>query len=186
MRLNVLFQTEENFPVGFRQNDAALNTCFGDAQTITTGNDYNRLINKPVINNVELVGSLTAEDLGLGQVLYDTTANWEAQGALIAEEGIVYVYSDAYYIEDEVGNRTPIAGIKIGDGNAYLSDMPFVTDAMTATIIQHVTDTNVHVTLQEKAFWNNKVSSFIDHADGETLVLSKTQYENNGEIITQE
>ena len=185
MRINVLFREEQTFNVGLQQNEAILSTGFGDIQTITEA-DYNNLINKPKINNVELIGALSAEDLGLGRVLYDTTANWEAQGQIVTEAGVVYVYSDAFYLEDDVGNRTPIAGIKIGDGNAYLNDMPFVTDAMTAAIIRHVTDTTVHITPQERAFWNNKVSSFLDHADQETLVLSKTQYEQDGSILTQE
>lgn len=55
-------------------------------------------------------------------IRYDTTANWDAQSQLIAERGVVYVYSD--HAVDE--NSHLVAGIKIGDGTSYLIDMPFV------------------------------------------------------------
>ena len=147
-----------------------------------TENDYNKLRNKPTINSIVLEGALNARDLGLGSVYYDTTANWNMQSSLIAEEGTIYVYSDYYHIDDGEGNMVPVAGIKIGDGNAYLIDMPFVTDALTSSILTHVSNTQVHVTPQEKAFWNNKVSSFLDGEDAENLIISKTHYEIEGEI----
>ena len=168
--------------VRFYENEDQLRLNFGNVQTVTAS-DYNKLINKPTINSVELVGALTAEDLGLGSVYYDTTEHWDSQAGLVSQEGVVYIYSDYTYIEDDVGNRTWIAGLKVGDGSAYLRDLPFVSDAMTATIIHHVSDSSMHTTPQEKAFWNNKVSSYIDHEDGEVLVLSKTSYENDGVIV---
>ena len=144
MRLNVLFQEEQSFNVGLQQNEALLGSNFGEVQTITERN-YEKLLNKPKINNVELIGELSAEDLGLGRVLYDTTENWEVQPAFTTIAGAVYIYSDAFYIEDGAGNRTPIAGLKIGDGVSELADLPFVTDKVTATIINHITDSSVHM-----------------------------------------
>lgn len=182
MILHVRFQEQNETLRGFQESDERIGVGFGDVQTVTE-KDYNELINKPTINTVELIGALTAEDLGLGRVYYDTTANWDAQHGLVGVRGAVYIYSDHEWLEDEVGNRIPVAGIRIGDGNAYLNDLPFVTDAMTYTIVKHITNQNIHVTPQEKAFWNNKVSSFLDRQEEETLILSKTHYEDNGELI---
>lgn len=174
MRINVIF----------REDKELLDVGFGPVQTMNLGTrNYERLSNKPTINSVELIGALTAEDLGLGRIYYDTTATWDLQSSLVGIAGAVYIYSDYTYLEDGAGNRTPIAGIKIGDGNAYLSDLPFVSDSMTYTIVSHISDTSMHTTPREKAFWNNKVSSFLGGQEGETLILSKTHYEDNGQLI---
>ena len=184
MRINVRFyEDNETLNSHFHESTQSFGMGFDDFQVASGTTDYNRLKNKPSINSVELVGVLSAEDLGLGRVYYDTTANWDAQRGLIGIKGAVYIYSDHEWLEDDIGNRIPVAGIRVGDGSAYLNDLPFVTDAMTYTIVHHIADTTVHVTPQEKAFWNNKVSSFLDRQEEETLILSKTHYEDNGELI---
>ena len=185
MRINVLFREQNETFGGMQESDERLRFGFGDAQTITTGGtkNYEKLVNKPSINSVELVGALSAEDLGLGRIYYDTTANWDAQGELIGERGAVYIYSDHTILEDEVGNKTPIAGIRIGDGNAYLSDLPFISDDMTYKLAMHAANTSIHVSPAEKQFWNNKVSSYLDPNNTESLILSKTSYELDGQVI---
>ena len=183
MRLNVIMREEQEWiKLVPEKLEDQLAVGFGSVQTVTTS-DYNGLLNKPSINSVELVGALTAEELGLGSVYYDTTEHWEAQPELIAERATVYIYSDYYYIEDEGGNRTPIAGLKVGDGTSYLIDMPFVTDAMTYMLVTHIANNSVHITTAEREFWNNKVSAYMDRDTAETLVLSKTHYEKDGEIV---
>ena len=184
MRLNVLFREETPFKVGLCESDQTFGTNFGSIQTLTEKN-YESLINKPTINSVVLTGALTARDLGLGNVYYDTTAAWDAQPTLITEEAAIYIYSDHQIYEDEAENQIPIAGLKIGDGSSYLVDMPFVTDNMSAALINHLADNVAHVTAEERAFWNHKVSAYMDHEVSELLVLSKKTYEDeNGDIQT--
>lgn len=93
-----------------------------------------------------------------------TTAEWNAQPGLIAENGIVYVYSDWGTIDGE-----PVPAFKVGDGLAYLIDMPFNEDIAS----RHIADNTIHVTAAEKEFWNNKVTAFLDAENLENLVLSK-------------
>ena len=184
MRLNIRFQEQNESFSGLQESDETIRFGFGEVNTITE-NDYERLVNKPQINSIELSGNLSARDLGLGKVYYDTKENWDIQRSLIAEEAAIYIYSNYEYEEDEVGNRIPVAGLKIGDGTSYLIDMPFVSGATTKAVIEHLANTAIHVTAAEKEFWNNKVSSYMGSgASGETLVLSKTAYEKNGEIIS--
>ena len=170
MRINVLFREETE--VIKLQNKSELTPLTGKSGTT----DYNELENKPIINSVVLEGSLTAKDLGLGQVFYDTKENWDAQSSLVSEEGVVYIYSNYMTIEDQAGNQTVVAGIKIGDGSSYLIDLPYITDAATYLIVSHVSNAGIHVTQAEKEFWNN-------HTDAECLEISKRYYELNGEII---
>lgn len=184
MRLNVLFREETPFKVGLSESNQSFGTNFGSIQTLTDKN-YENLINKPTINSVVLTGALTARDLGLGNVYYDTTAVWDAQLTLVTEKAAIYIYSDYQIYEDDAGNKYPIAGLKIGDGSSYLIDMPFVTSNTSGILINHLADDVHHITPEEREFWNNKVTAYIDHDFSELLVLSKQTYEDeNGDIQT--
>lgn len=97
-------------------------------------------------------------------IYFDTKANWDAQSYLIGEEHAIYVYTD--YMQDDGKN---IAGIKIGDGNAYLIDNPF----LDKIYYEHVNDLNVHITALERAFWNNKVTCDESQVNNEILILTK-------------
>lgn len=164
MRINVRFHEED-----------ALRMNFGEAQTLTSS-DYRELAHKPSINSVVLEGALSAEDLGLAQAYYDTKEHWDEQTTLIAQQSVIYIYSNYEYVEDLAGNRYPVAGLKIGDGLSYLIDLPFVGDKTTEIIINHLANTDVHISSAEREFWNNKVSCFIDRDNPENLVFSKTDY----------
>lgn len=184
MKINVcLSEQNDKFCADFRENNGSSTVGFGEAYTLQPATDYNNLTNKPKINTITLEGELTAEDLGLGRVYYDTTEHWNAQRSLITERGAVYVYSDYEYIVDENDNRTPIAGVKIGDGSSYLIDMPFASGATSSIVLNHLADNVIHITPQEREFWNNKVSSFIRSDDMENLVLSKIAYVIDGDVM---
>ena len=96
------------------------------------------------------------------QILFNTTAAWDAQGLLVSEPNTLYIYTDHQY--DSQGNK--VAGIKVGDGNAYLIDLPFTDTA----IMEHINDNVVHITAEERAFWNNKVSCYL--ADGDRVIFT--------------
>lgn len=68
MKLNINFkQSKEEIDVGFNANNQRINLGFKDTQQITTS-DYEKLNKKPRIENVELVGDKTFEDLGLEEI----------------------------------------------------------------------------------------------------------------------
>ena len=94
------------------------------------------------------------------------TAEWNKEPSLIAKKNHIYVYTDYFIYNDK-----SIPAIKIGDGTSYLIDMPFV-DEYRADVINHVMNNTIHVTQQDKDFWNNKVSCFISLSDSEQLVFT--------------
>lgn len=96
------------------------------------------------------------------QVRFGTTAQWDAQASLVSEVGTIYIYTD--HAADQYGNV--LAGVKVGDGNAYLIDLPFTDSLLTA----HLADTTAHVTAAEREFWNNKVRAY--YTGVEQLVLT--------------
>lgn len=104
-------------------------------------------------------------DTEITKVLYADTATWNSQTQLVSQQGYIYIYSD--YKQDSSGNDIP--GIKVGDGNAYLIDLPF----STKLIDEHIADAVVHITSAERDFWNNKVTCYIDDNNITRLVFSK-------------
>ena len=112
--------------------------------------NYENLINLPEVNGETLIGDKSSEDLHI--VAVKTSAEWAALTTLQSRQGEIYVYSDG--AEDGEGN--PIPMIKIGDGNAYVVDLPFATA------------TDIRITDEDIQNWNNKVSV---RADGETLIF---------------
>ena len=118
-------------------------------------NRQNSGINGSISPVKNVAGSVLAgRGGGTKEVYSDTTAGWNAKTGLIAKKDCLYIYTD-YAMDGD----TPIASMKVGTGNAYLADLPFIYSGK-------VTDEMI-------AFWNNKVTAFLDPEDDENLVLSK-------------
>lgn len=117
---------------------------------------------------------------------HDTTANWNNAIGFIPMPGEIIIYDDyqvkTWQVEEygEVVTKTKnIPGIKIGTGNAYVQDLGFVDEDLRDTIMAHINNTNIHTTLSEKLFWNNKVNvddayeQIHDELEDETLVITR-------------
>ena len=105
----------------------------------------------------------------------DTTANWNARRDFVPLDGELIIYTDHRSIIDSNGNTVYVPGIKMGDGNAYLIDIPFIetdTDvsALTQELRTHEADTTAHITAEERQFWDNKLNCEIEN---ETLILNR-------------
>lgn len=111
-------------------------------------------------NNIKL--RINDEVRYVSNVHIDTEANWNAQLDLIGKKGHLYVYSDHDTLNDE-----PVPAIKIGDGLAYLIDIPFVDSSL-----YHIKNGDIHVTLEDKNFWNNKVRCYMSEVVGEQLIFT--------------
>ena len=91
----------------------------------------------------------------------DTTENWNAARGMIPLEGEVIVYNDYATITKIVDNEEKtiiVPAIKIGDGRAYVQDLPFVNDDLRDQLLNHINNPEIHVTMAEKLFWNNKLN----------------------------
>lgn len=115
------------------------------------------------------------------QMKRDTTANWNNAVGFIPLDGEIIIYTDYKTITEVVDNQNVtknIPGIKIGDGNAYVQDLPFMDNDLRDALMAHIANTNVHVTLNDKSFWNNKLNyddtlEINDELVNETLVLNR-------------
>lgn len=120
------------------------------------------------------------------KVKHDTTANWNRARGFIPMAGEIIVYDDyetkTYTVEEygqEVTKTALIPNIKIGTGNAYVQDLAFVDEGTRNLLLEHIRNEEIHTTLQEKLFWNNKIN--VDDAqeqitgelNEETLILNR-------------
>ncbi len=103
-----------------------------------------------------LFGSVTAIDTS--KVLVNTTEGWNSDPTRISIKDVVYVYAD--YRDKGDGRYAP--AFKVGDGLAYLIDLPFNYGA-----------DGIEVTAEQITFWNNKVRAFLSEDDPENLILTK-------------
>ena len=102
------------------------------------------------------------------KIYYNTTAGWAAQITRVSEEGAIYVYSDNSTIEKD-GETINVPAIKIGDGLAYVVDLPFSQDQ---SIIDHINNDEIHITTTDREFWNNKCSVDATDISNERLILT--------------
>lgn len=91
----------------------------------------------------------------------DTTAHWNDAVTFVPLKGEVIVYSD-YATETVNGVLVDVPNFKVGDGMAYVPDLPFVNDDLRETLSMHLLDTSAHITSAERAFWNAKVRCYMD------------------------
>jgi len=116
-----------------------------------------------------MIGLTTPVAQSSVRLTIDTTENWSARTTYIPKKGEIVVYSDRRILQG-----VPYPGIKIGDGSAYVVDLPFVgddSDEMTLDLLyDHLNDMEMHIYNQERSNWNNKISCSID---GETLILER-------------
>lgn len=120
------------------------------------------------------------------QIKHDTTANWNAAIGFIPLPGEIIVYDDyqtkTYVVEEDgrqVTKTRKIPGVKIGTGNGYVQDLEFIEGDLRDKLMAHINNIELHTTLAEKAFWNNKIN--VDDAyetvhqelEGETLILNR-------------
>lgn len=100
----------------------------------------------------------------------DTVEGWKSKIYYVAEKNTMYIYIDYKKDEDQ---DFYIPGIKLGDGKTYLIDLPFLNNInsdIDKQILQHVKNKDIHITSQQRLFWNNKLNLTIDN---ENLVFNR-------------
>ena len=111
------------------------------------------------------------------QLKRESTQYWNEASGFIPLEGELIIYNDYKTIEKEIDGEVrqiKVAGLKIGDGMAYVQDLPFVNEDLRDRIMEHIDNPDIHVTLADKLFWNNKlnVNDAAELVDG-ALILNR-------------
>lgn len=102
-----------------------------------------------------------------------STEYWNAQLGDIPAAGEIIIYTDGRTKVVD-GRTVAIPAIKIGSGNAYVQDLAFADADLSDALAAHIQDGNVHVTLAEKAGWNNKLNvTDAQEVVGEALIFNR-------------
>lgn len=167
MKLNVTFNSTEDVPVNFNtDNDFGLD--MGSVIEVTTS-DHNELIHRdlPDQHPISAITGLQEALDNVSTVEYDTTDNWRERLTYIPPRGTIVAYSD-YATKDGVD----IPNFKVGDGLAYLVDLPFVGDDLRDLINEHIQNATIHLSAADRAKWDNKVSCTISLIENDDWLLS--------------
>ena len=105
---------------------------------------------------------------GKGSIQVKTSNQWRQQLGVLSQKNTFYIYTDGYEKEDGQGGTIKIPRIKVGDGSSYIIDLPFVDDLF----YDHFNNMDIHVTLAEKQFWNNKVRTQDSEIDEQNLIFT--------------
>ena len=98
------------------------------------------------------------------QIQSNTKEYWDSNKSLISAKDTIYVYTN--YKQTKDGDNIP--GVKIGDGLAYLIDLPFIDVEIT----EHIANTAIHVSQQDRDKWDSKVKCFISEDNNENLYFT--------------
>lgn len=125
------------------------------------------------------MGSVTAEGIeeALGyvpaKISTNTVAGWAAATGYVPESGEIVIYVDRETVTIE-GRTVYVPGVKIGSGNAYVQDLAFADEKLSQTVMAHINNGDIHVTVEDKAFWDNKLNvTDTQETVGETLVFNR-------------
>ena len=129
----------------FELNQIIIDTVSGQIEL------SNVLIKHNLLDNLDWAHS---GHIGFAGIEFGTTSYWNTRPLYVPPQGMLVVYSD--YSKTSSGVDVP--NFKIGDGNAYLVDKPFVGEDVRGILEAHVNDLSIHITEQERQKWNNKLN----------------------------
>lgn len=98
------------------------------------------------------------------KIYYDTSENWAQKTSLVSEKGSIYVWSDKYS-----SGGIPVPAMKVGDGLAYVVDLPFSSEP----IDDHINNMMVHLSERDRWKLENSVCAEMSQVDQEELKLFK-------------
>ena len=100
-------------------------------------------------------------------IVIKTKEAWELFDKVKSQKGKIYVYAE----NDPNLNSSPL--IKIGDGLAYICDLPFITDDLSKQLNDHIQNEQIHISQIEREFWNNKITCYLSSENQEQIVFDK-------------
>lgn len=128
-----------------------------------------------IARNHALLDNLGFEESGhkrFAGIEFGTTAEWDSKVDYRPAKGMIVVYTDHIKkVDPETGLVTYLPGFKIGDGNVYLIDKPFLDDDVREELEHHLEDTGIHVQAGEREFWNNKLN--YNEPEGDLLEFTR-------------
>ena len=103
--------------------------------------------------------------------IFVTPDKVEIMKSIEPELGQIVIFTDLYKRTNSEGVEITSAGIKVGDSEKTIEQLPFIDWFYW----DHIKDPYIHITEDERTFWNDKISCEV--LDDETLNLFKNKKE---------
>ena len=123
-----------------------------------------KIIDLTRLNDYDLLLKKYIKDKGLDSIRVNTTAAWNEQVEYAPPVGQLIIYTDGNVVD---GVNYP--KFKVGDGNAYVVDLPFTEGEFEAALTQHLDNATMHLSTSDREKLDNSVVLTLD---GENLVFS--------------
>lgn len=122
-------------------------------------------INQAQVNGLpSKLTSIVSELSSKQDILVATSQQWKSQRSFKPRNGQIVIWSDKSIVVsswEEDGHlasaEVAVPGIKIGNGNAYNLDLPFVEDDIAVQLSSHI-QSRMHITAEERADWSHKIT----------------------------
>lgn len=135
--------------------------------TLDSGNSFRINMMNNAVEHVRMISP--SSSAFSGRITIDTTEGWNARPTYIPIKGELIIFSNRHVIDN-----INYPGIKIGDGMAYVVDLPFFSDDETNSIMnvvnEHVNNELIHVSAEDRDFWNAKLNY---ETVGENLIFTR-------------
>lgn len=135
--------------------------------TLNGGNSFRVNLANNVTEQIRMISP--SSSAFLGRITINTTDGWNAQRTYVPIKGEIVIFSDRHVIDD-----VNYPGIKVGDGMAYVVDLPFFGDDETNSIMgiinDHINNESIHVSMEDRDFWNAKLNY---ETVGENLIFTR-------------
>ena len=123
-----------------------------------------KIIDLTRLNDYDLLLKKYITDKGLESIRVNTTAAWSEQIDYAPPVGQLIIYTDGNVVD---GVNYP--KFKVGDGNAYVVDLPFTEGEFEAALTQHLEDSTMHLSTTDRKKLENSVVLTLE---GENLVFN--------------
>lgn len=123
-----------------------------------------KIIDLTRLNDYDLLLKKYIKDKGLESIRVNTTAAWSEQIDYAPPVGQLIIYTDGNVVD---GVNYP--KFKVGDGNAYVVDLPFTEGEFEAALTQHLEDSTMHLSTTDRKKLENSVVLTLE---GENLVFN--------------
>jgi hypothetical protein len=101
---------------------------------------------------------------GLDSIRVDTTASWSTQTSYVPPKGQLIIYLDGNTVDDVTYPK-----FKVGDGNAYVVDLPFTEGDFEKQLQIHIANQSIHLSATDRTKLEN---SIVVSLEAENLILS--------------
>ena len=106
-----------------------------------------------------------------------TTSYWNNRTGYVPTDGEIIIYTDyatVTKISPVSGSEitVPVPGIKVGNNNAFVQDLAFVGEYERDLLLDHIQNTQIHVSVEDRQKWNNKINCE-NQINNETLILNR-------------